>query len=61
MNTYGLEVTELTLEEITLETPSLAPVGLIAAVRQAIKDHKATRNLADRVRAARLSGCDLDN
>lgn len=52
-----IEVTELTLEEITLESPKLAPAGLIATVRQAIEDHKRIHNLADRAAAARVAAC----
>lgn len=55
-----IEVIELTVEEITLESPSLAPRGLIATIRQAIEDHKRIHNLPARAAAARVAACNQE-
>ncbi len=51
MNAHGIEVTELTVEE--LEARPVAPQTMAELFRAAIEQHKQRANLADRVRAAR--------
>ncbi len=57
MNTQGIEVTELAIEEI--EARPVAPQTLADLFRAAIDQHKQRANLAGRIRAARLAGVDL--
>ncbi len=58
MNTHGIEVTELTIEE--LEARPVAPQTLADLFRAAIDHRKQRANLAGRIRAARLAGANLE-
>ncbi len=58
MNAQGIEVVELTIEE--LEARPVAPQTMAELFRAAIEQHKQRANLAGRVRAARLAGVNLE-